>query len=102
MWYNRHSGLKQRVSELEQKVDHFMAVTQADLDALTSAINGVGTALASDVTNITAEIAALQSANPNLDLTGLQGAVSSLQATQASVDALDTPPVSPPDAPPAS
>lgn len=51
-----------------------MATTQADLDALAAKVSA-------DVTAINAEIAALQSANPALDLSGLQAAVASLDAT---------------------
>jgi len=51
-----------------------MAVTQADLDALAASVS-------SDVAAINAEIAALQQANPALDLSGLQAAVASLDVT---------------------
>lgn len=51
-----------------------MAVTQADLDALAASVS-------SDVAAINAEIAALQQANPALDLSGLQAAVASLDTT---------------------
>jgi hypothetical protein len=73
--------------------------TQADVDALTAAVSGVSTDLAAAVTNIQAEIAALQTANPALDLSALQTAVSGLVTVQGTVDALETPP---PAAPPAS
>lgn len=51
-----------------------LSVTQADLDALAASIT-------TDVDLIKAEIVALQNANPNLDLSGLQAAVASLDAT---------------------
>ena len=68
-----------------------MSSTQAQVDALTAAVSAVNTDLGNAVTNIQAEIAALQQANPALDLTGLTDAVSALQGVQASVDALETP-----------
>lgn len=51
-----------------ERLDSEMAVTQADLDNLT-------TELTSDEGAIQTEITALQAANPNLDLTGLTAAV---------------------------
>lgn len=61
--------------------------TQADIDALT-------TALTSDDAAIAQEIAALQAANPNLDLSGLQAAVA---ATAALVPAATAPVTAPTD-----
>lgn len=52
--------------------------TQADIDALTAQ-------LTADVDAINAEIAALQAANPALDLSGLQAAVDAATATANSV-----------------
>jgi hypothetical protein len=79
-----HGELRHRLQELwdfvlEQQetvsiLGEKLSVTQADLDALTASISA-------DVTAIQAEIAALQAANPNLDLSGLQAAVASLDAT---------------------
>jgi hypothetical protein len=79
-----HGELKRRLQKLwdfvleqEEQITSLgekLSVTQADLDAL-------ATAVANDVTAIQAEIAALQAANPNLDLSGLQAAVASLDAT---------------------
>lgn len=57
-----------------RKQEGEIVATQADLDALTASIND-------DVTKINAEIAALQAANPALDLTALQAAVAGLDAT---------------------
>ena len=88
---NPEQGLREQVAALERKVDHFMSSTQAQVDALTAAVSAVNTDLGNAVTNIQAEIAALQQANPALDLTGLTDAVSALQGVQASVDALETP-----------
>ncbi|HEY5201347.1 MAG TPA: hypothetical protein VIJ31_10610 [Acidothermaceae bacterium] len=68
--------------------------TQADIDALT-------TALTADDAAIATEIAALQAANPSLDLSALQAAVA---ATAALVPAATAPaaPAAPVTDPPAS
>lgn len=58
------------VTQLGEK----LMATQADIDALAAKVSA-------DVTAINAEIAALQAANPALDLTGLQAAVASLDVT---------------------
>jgi hypothetical protein len=50
-----------------------LMATQAEIDALTTAVNTA-------VADIQAEIAALQAANPALDLSKLQAAVGSLTA----------------------
>ena len=81
---------------IEHKLDKLeiaMAVTQADIDALTTAVTAVKadidsrlTDIETDTTNILAEIAALQGGNPNLDLSGLQAAVATLQTDQATLD----------------
>lgn len=62
--------------------------TQADIDALTAAVTADDSALLGAVTGIAAEIAALQSANPDLDLSGLQGKVTDLSSAVTSVQAL--------------
>lgn len=79
-----HGELRRRLQELwdyvlEQSnqitiLGEKLSVTQADLDAL-------ATSISADVSAIQAEIAALEAANPNLDLSGLQAAVASLDAT---------------------
>lgn len=63
-------GMEEVLTRMGEK----MANTQADVDALTKSVSD-------DVAKIQAEIAALQSANPALDLSGLQNAVASLDAT---------------------
>lgn len=69
-------------------------MAQSDIDALTAALSDtnaqLGTAvndLAGDVTNIQAEIAALQAAQPQLDLSGLTAAVAAAQSTADAVAA---------------
>jgi chromosome segregation ATPase len=71
-----------------------ISVAQSDIDALTSALSDtdaeLGTAVANlngDVTAIQAEIAALQAAQPDLDLTALTAAVQSAQSTADAVAA---------------
>lgn len=64
---------------------------QQHVDAEVEAIGAVVTDLAAAAANIEAEIAALKTANPAVDFTGLDVAVASLQGAQASVDALETP-----------
>lgn len=68
------------IRETLRRIENTMA-TQADIDALT-------TALTADDAAIAQEIAALQAANPALDLSGLQAAVA---ATAALVPAPDQP-----------
>jgi hypothetical protein len=89
MWPFQSSSLQKQVDELNRKVKTL--ATQADVDALTNAIAAVNANLNGAVTNIQSEISALQQANPDLDLTGLQSAVQQLQAVQVNVDALETP-----------
>lgn len=62
------------VEESVTRIGERLMSTQADVDALTQAVT-------SDVEAINAEIAALQNANPALDLSGLQTAVQSLNDT---------------------
>lgn len=68
--------LERQILAVEKKnttIGEALVATQADVDAITA---NVQTA----VTNIQAEITALQQANPSLDLSGLQGAVATLDA----------------------
>lgn len=80
------------IRETLKRIETKMA-TQADIDALT-------TALTADDAAIATEIAALQAANPSLDLSALQAAVA---ATAALVPAATAPtPPAAPDVPPLS
>lgn len=93
----------QRFIEMNlERLDSEMAVTQADLDNLT-------TELTADDGAIQTEITALQAANPNLDLTGLKAAVAKtgdLVPAAAPVDstppAADSPASTDPTSSPAS
>jgi hypothetical protein len=62
---------------------------QDDINAAVTAIQAVTADLVSAVTNIQAEIAAL---GTSVDTSALNAAIAPLQAVQAQVDALETPP----------
>ena len=72
---------------------HFMS-TQADVDALTQAINQVASDLATEQSDLSAATSSLQTeinnlaaANPSLDISALQTAVAPLDATVETLDA---------------
>lgn len=93
----RLSAVEQAVRSLEfnqLKEQREISVAQSDIDALTTALSDtdaeLGTAvtnLTGDVTAIQAEIAALQAAQPQLDLTALTNAVQNAQSTADAVAA---------------
>lgn len=87
--------IQQSLDVLNWKVDRFMA-TQADLDAAVADIEAKVGALGTAADAIKAEIAALQQANPALDLSGLTKAVSDLDAAAATVAAIPPAPPAPP------
>ena len=67
--------------------------TQADVDALTTQVQQVASDLEAARTALQGEIDSLASANPALDLTGLQSAVQPLDAAVKSLGELQpTPP----------
>lgn len=67
--------------------------SQADVDALTSAVDQVSADLASAQSKLQAEIDALAAANPSLDLTALQAAVAPLDSAVVALgDLTPTPP----------
>lgn len=88
----RHAlkGIYRRITALEVMagIEGAMIVaTQADVDALTTAVGDLETQVTGDeaqlvtaVTGIQDEIAALQNANPALDLSGLQAKVTDAQS----------------------
>jgi hypothetical protein len=70
--------------------------TQDDVNALTAAIEQVETDLQTAATNIQSELDALASANPTLDLTALQDAVTPLDDQVNALGNLKpTPPATP-------
>ena len=79
-----------------------MAATQAQVDALTATVTGYGNLLAkiqADYRAIEAELAAAATANPGVDLSGLEAAISNvsgqLVAAQTADDAAATPTTTP-------
>ena len=84
------------ITTLKELIVTTAGATQADLDALAASLAALQTQLAADVTNIEAEIAALKVANPTLDLTGVDAAVSSLTSTVSTVNAIAPTPPAPP------
>lgn len=87
---NQVGGLDCRLASIEKILKEIL-MSQSDIDAATSQIQATETDLLAASQNIAAEIAALKSANPTLDLSGLEAAVAQLPAAQAAVDALETP-----------
>jgi hypothetical protein len=87
-----------RIAPLEEGISTM--ATQADVDALTTAVDQVTTDLAAAKTNLQGEIDKLSSANPTLDITGLQTAVAPLDTAVQALGAL-TPTPAPAPAPPA-
>jgi len=68
--------------------------TQADVDALAARLTAVDSRNKTAVAAIQGEIAALQTANPDLDLTGLTNAVALMETDETAVEGLEG---SPPD-----
>lgn len=79
-------------ADLKRVLHHLLELivaTQTDIDAITTAVNGAVTNINAAVTDVTNEIAALKQANPSLDLTGLQNAVSALGTAVGGLQNLD-------------
>lgn len=68
-----------------------LLATQADIDALTNALAQLQAELTADDGAIQAELAKLSQANPSVDLTGLQSAVSNLSTQVQNTTALVPP-----------
>lgn len=92
----RFAELAVRITKLKELIVTTAGNTQADVDALTTAVGSLAAALTADVTNIEAEIASLKTTNPSLDLSGLETAVTGLTATVGTVDAIAPAPPAPP------
>lgn len=81
-----------RLDRIEKKVDHMTSQQDelnTDVQALSAALGDVATQTGSAVTiagQIQAEIASLQSANPALDLSGLDALAQSATATASGLD----------------
>jgi hypothetical protein len=83
----RRPSLQTQVDNLQKEVK--LMASQADLDALTARLVALDTRDKNAVVAIQAEITALQSANPSLDLTGLTNAVGTLEGDTTSVEGLE-------------
>lgn len=83
----KRSSLQQQIDDLNKKVGTM--ATQADVDALSARLAALDTRDKNAVTAIQAEITALQTANPNLDLTGLTNAVGVLEGDTTAVEGLE-------------
>jgi hypothetical protein len=105
--WNLLKNIDCRLTAIEQKLTQIGAhmATQADVDALTTAVDTLVTSLTADdsalqaaVAGIAAEIAALQQQNPALDISALQSSVAGAQAavTQISTDATSVQALIPP------
>jgi hypothetical protein len=92
----RFAELAVRITKLKELIVTTAGNTQADVDALTTAVGQLSDQLTTDVANIDAEIAALQAANPGLDLSNLQAAVTNLTGTVSNVTAIAPTPPAPP------
>lgn len=90
----RLERIERLLHNLNRKADKIVS-QQDDLNADVASIEAGVTALSDAATNIQAEIAALQAANPALDLTGLNTAVADLGNAVSAVSALQTPPAPP-------
>lgn len=80
-------SLQKQIDDLNKKVGTM--ASQSDVDALTARLVALDTRTTTAVAAITAEIAKLQSANPDLDLSGLTAAVGTLEGDVTSVEGLE-------------
>jgi hypothetical protein len=95
--------LAARFDAIDEKLEKLMS-QQDEINAAAAAIEADVAAIAAAVTAVQAELAAAQQANPGVDLTALNQAVTDLGNATSSVEALEPPaaPVEPaPDAAPA-
>jgi hypothetical protein len=84
--------LRVAVNKLEEQ----QMSTQADVEVLTAAIGTVSADLDAAKVKLQAELDALSTANPALDLSGLQAAIAPLDAVAQGLGALVPAPVAPP------
>jgi septal ring factor EnvC (AmiA/AmiB activator) len=92
-----HSQLEailQSLHQLHRKVD-IMSEQQTQVDQDVQAVEGDVAAINEAVTAIQAEISGLQSANPGIDLSGLNSAVNDLANATAAVSAVPPAPAAP-------
>ena len=86
-----------RIHHIERKLTHM--ATQADVDAITTAVTQVAVDLATAKTDLQTEIDSLVTANPALDLTALQAAVAPVDAAVVALETLKPTPPAPTPAP---
>lgn len=83
------------VLDVLKKLEKTMAATQADIDAITQALNALQVELTTDVQAIQSEIATLEA--QGVDVTSLQAALGNLTGTVNTVNTI-APVVTPPPA----
>jgi hypothetical protein len=79
--------LLEHIAETLHRIENTMA-TQADVDALTTALTSDTSELGTALTAISDQIASLQAANPGVDLSGLQTAAANLGTAVTNIAAL--------------
>lgn len=89
------------LTNIDRKIDTMADVTQAELDGIAASINADNSVLASALTAIEAEIAALKAAQPTLNLSALTAAVAPLDALVQQAKTDGTPPAPAPTPTPA-
>lgn len=92
------ADLALEVDKLNERMDTM--ATQDDINRLTGEVNQVATDLAASVATVQSELDALQAANPTLDLSGLETAVSTLDTQAQAVGTLAPQPAPAPTPPP--
>ena len=80
--------IKKKITKLEENI----MAQQSDIDALAAALAQEDSDLNTAVAGIQAEIAALQNAQPALDLSGLQSQVDAMRGAVDAASALVPPP----------
>jgi len=94
MRYVTHEQLERALEEINERIDGMS--TQADVDALTTAVDQVATDLGAAKTELQSEIDALSAANPGLNLTALQAAIAPVDSAVQALGALKPTPPAPP------
>jgi hypothetical protein len=79
------------INALHQELQRMSQTNQEHADALAARINAMDGTLKAGVAAITAEIAALKAANPAVDFTGLDAAVTALGTDVAATAAIPAP-----------
>jgi predicted negative regulator of RcsB-dependent stress response len=95
------TDLKQYIQQFTSALDtikEMLVTQQSDIDAVTAEITDLKNTVVTANTNIQAELDALKVANPAIDITGLQAAVSGLRDAVAvtTQESTEVPPPAPP------